>query len=260
MERGLLIRRIAQGLFWFGVLSLFAASATMVLGLTVPAAITGALGLAALAANILVAGEIVALAEPRPFSVRGAVVRGKLESHSGLSDLIVGACGTDRVASVVFGPIGKPGFEVIDGSANLRLNQTFAQPNLTRWQANLAPNVLWDIDTSSFVGEHVFDLTSLRIDQMKCHSLMGRIRVQCPSKGHAYIHCRTRFGVLEMLIPQNVGAKMTIERSGLTTMDIRNGRMTKIGENLYATPDYETASAKVEVVLQSTAGEIIITA
>jgi hypothetical protein len=175
-----------------------------------------------------------------------------------MCDLEVSACPNDRVASLRFGPFGKPGFEIAEGVAYLRLRNGLFRPNLTRWQADLAGNVLWDIDVHSSLGEVVLDLSNLRLERVSATTGLGRLSVKCPQRGYVQMHLLSLLGTIELHIPSQIGARVTIKRGQLAHVILNNERLLAIGAGRYSTPDFDTASAQAEIRIESGAGDIIL--
>ncbi len=252
------LRRIQIILCWAG-LALIAAGVAldfMAAGPALPGLLVGG-GLAALGLNILLGGDLVAGPEPRAFTARGQVVRGHLEVAAGLADLNLEAGESDRIAALCFGPFGKPAFRAEEGVATLGLKNSLL-PNLARWQAALAGNVLWDVDARSSLGDLRFDLRDLRLETVRVRTLLGRIVITCPLRGYTRMDLWAAAGEIELAIPPGVGAQITLRQGGLASVAVENERLMALGTHRYVTADYDTAAAQVEVVIRSAAGDVIL--
>jgi hypothetical protein len=258
MTKGKLARQMAQALWWIGLIMLVAGISLIVLRFRFYGVMLVGGSFAIFGFNALIGGEIVAGPEPRSFSARGAVARGRLEARTGLCDLAIGTCGSDRIAATQYGPLGKPGFEVRDGVAYLRLAQTAFQPNVTAWRADLASNVLWDIEARSFLGELELDLSDLRLEEVVVRTGAGYLRVTCPTRGYTRMSLASGIGEIEVKIPSQVGVKLAIKRGALATVTINNERIQTIKRNRYATDDFETAAAQAEIHVNISAGDVIL--
>lgn len=258
MRTGGFLRGAAQILWWVGLAMVIGGGALLALGLRLPGGLLLGGGLAALGLNAALGGELIAGGEPRPFTVRGTVVRGHLTARCGLADLVVSRAGSDRVASVIYGPIGKPDFEVQDGIARLGLIQPLGGLNISRWRADLAGNVLWDIEVRGVLGEFNLDLSGLRLERISIQTTLGRMRIACPARGYTQMELRTAGGEIELHIPPDVGAKITIKRGPLCDVVMRTDRLTASRRDRYASEDFESAPAQVEVHIEATAGDVIL--
>jgi hypothetical protein len=252
-------KRVMQVLWWGGLgLSIGGALLLILRYHLIGGAALGA-GLAALGLNALLGGgEMRTGYELRPFTARGMVVRGRLESNSLLSDLSVGSCGVDRVAMVRFGPFGKPRFNVVDNIAHLRLRGSLLRPNVASWEANLAGNILWDVEARSWLGDLTFDLGDLRLDKVDIRSALGTVDITCPAHGYARLHLKTRIGQVVLHIPPEVEARVRLKRGWLSTLRVKNERLLSAGKRRFSTPDFEGAAAQVEVTIEVGAGDVIL--
>jgi hypothetical protein len=254
------LRRFEQVLWWIGV-GLIAAGLVM---LVVPGAgrlLAGALigvGLAALGVNMILGGELVAGPEPRGFSARGDVARGYLDVAAGLCDLLVRTGPSNRIAAVRYGPVGRPEFTVEGGVARLRLASQPLRPNITRWEGNLADNILWDVQARSSLGHLRLDLREMRLQNVTAHTSLGAIRVVCPLRGFVTMELSSFAGDVEVIVPVGVGARVTVEPGPLATFTLKNERLLAEGQRRYATPSYETAESQVEIAIRCTAGDIVV--
>jgi len=222
-----------------------------------PGALIG-FGLAALGINIVLGGDLVVGPTPRSFSARGQVVRGYLDVSAGPADLDISGGTKSRIASVTHGPLGKPDFVVEEGIARLRLHNNVLVPNITRWRANLASNILWDIYARSSLGELTLDLSQLRLEKVTASTSWGHLRITCPKRGYAQIDLKTTAGLIEVTIPGGVGAHVTIESGILAHIDIQNERLLAEDRQTFTSLDYDTAAATVEIHIRADAGDVYL--
>ncbi|MBN1119642.1 MAG: hypothetical protein JXJ17_01065 [Anaerolineae bacterium] len=222
-----------------------------------PGALIG-FGLAALGINIVLGGDLVIGPTPRTFSAKGQVVRGYLDVSAGPADLDINGGTKSRIASVTHGPLGKPNFVVEEGIARLRLHNNVLIPNITQWRANLASNILWDIYARSSLGELMLDLTQLRLEKVIAATSWGHLQIICPKRGYAQIDLKTTAGLIEVTIPDGVGAHVTIESGTLANIDIQNERLLAEDQQTFTSLDFETAAATVEIRIKADAGDVHI--
>ncbi len=254
-----LSRRLILILWGVGIAATLIGTGVIVAGSRLPGTLLLGSGLLALGLNILIAGELTTGAELRPYVVRGPVVRGQFEVRMGLSDLSVGLCPNDRIAAVQYGPLGKPEFEVLEGVAHLRLKGPAFPPNIAHWKANLASNVLWDIEAHSWLGYLTMDLSQLRLDRVVADTVLGRLNIVCPARGNVRMQLKARLGEIELRIPPEVGAQVVIKKGELASLTVDNERLLALSRGRYATADFDTASAQVEIHITSPIGDITIT-
>jgi len=258
MERSGVNTRIAQGLWWVGLLSAVAGIVLLIARISLIGGLALGVGMVVLGLNTLLAGDLSTGPGGRPFSVRGPVVRGNLEARSGLSDLSVGVCPSDRIASLVYGPSGKPGFEVSEGVARVRLIQPAFPPGLADWRADLASNVLWDVKATSWLGSLNIDLSQLRLETLTAATALGHLTITCPTRGYVQLLLKTGLGEVEVNIPAQTAVKITVKRGKLASLTVKNPRLIAYRHDRYGTQDYDSASAQVEIVIESQAGDIVL--
>ncbi len=258
MERSSIRIRIALVMWWIGLALAIAGIGLSLARISLAGGLTLGGGMVLLGLNTLLAGDLVTGPGARPFSVRGPVVRGHMEASTGLSDLNIGMCGPDRIASLAYGPIGKPGFEMVEGVAWVRLKSPVFPPSLAQWRADLAGNVLWDIETQSWLGSLNLDLGNLRLEKVTARTTLGRVKITCPTRGYAEIWIKAELGDVELVVPPQTGIKLTIKRGRLASLAVRNPRLTQYRPDRYGTQDYELAGAQAEVIVETWAGDIVV--
>ena len=65
-------------------------------------------------------------------------------------------------------------------------------------------------------------------------------------------------GEIDLTIPEHVGARIMITRGALSDVEILNERLQALDAKRYATSDFETASAQVEIKIEPGSGDVII--
>lgn len=254
-----LLRRIVQITWWVGLSALVIGLVSLVGPFNLSSALFMGAGAALLGINVLVAGELSTGLEMRAFTIRGPVVRGRVDIRAGLNSVLLGSGGSDRVAAVQCGPLGKPRFEVVDGVAHLRLGKAAGLPNVAEWSADLAGNVLWTADLRSWLGDQVIDLRQLRVEELWAKNAFGHMTVICPHRGYTRMHLRTTIGRIELSIPQDTGVRITLKRGALSALAVQNDRIQVVDKAHCVTPNFETASAQLDVTIETTAGDIFLT-
>lgn len=255
------LRRVEIALFWGG-LALTVLGAVM---MAVPAArfappaiVLGA-GLAALGLNVLLGGDFIAGPRVRTYTARGQVVRGRAEIAAGLADVVLGGAPGDRVATVSFGPFGRPRIDVEEGMANVRLAAPKFPPTLARWRADLASNILWDLDARSTLGSLSLDLSELRLERVSARTTLGGLRVVCPvTRGLTELELSSTVGPVEVVIPERVGTAITVATGPFGAVRQKNERLLAPGQRRYVTADYETAASQVEIRITTSAGDVTL--
>src|SRR5688500_16794380 len=221
MEYGMR-HQLARILFWLSILAAVASAVIIAANIQVvpPTALIGITG-AVFGLSVVLGGEVIAAGQPKQYVVKGAVVRGEVEVRAGLADLALDSGKPDRVATLHHGPLGKPKLKVEDGMASLRLANGLI-PNIAQWDAKLAPNVLWDIDAKSSLGELSLDLSHLRVERVIAETGWGKIEVKVPTRGYTQLFLVSGAGDVIVHIPDEVGARFVITTGTLATVSITN--------------------------------------
>lgn len=253
-----LTRRIARLLGWLGLILIAAGLALLMLAPTPsPAPLIIGGGVTALGLGVLFGGELVLGPSPRLFTARGQVVRGDLIVQAGLCDLTISEGLDDRVVTVRFGPFGKPYFHAESGAATLRLINGL-RPNLASWEVGLAGNVLWDVDLRSTLGDLMLDLGSLRLEHVTAYTALGRLCVRGPLRGYVQMRLGSVAGVIEVNIPPQVAAQVTLHTGALASVTVHNGRLQEVDPHCYRTEDYGSAAHQIDLHVECAAGEVLI--
>jgi predicted membrane protein len=88
---------------------------------------------------------------------------------------------------------------------------------------------------------------------------MGRLRVICPETlGHTEIELKTTLGTIEVIIPEGVGAQVTVSHGSLGTVRQKNERLLAPGQRRYVTADFESAAAQVDIRIEAASGDVVL--
>lgn len=152
----------------------------------------------------------------------------------------------------------------------------------TDWQVHLNPALASDILAHSDGGNVKLDLGGMRITQVSADTGGGNIDVVLPenaadlivtaktgagnvtveigsgTNGSNMVNASSGAGNVTVLVPSSIAARIYAS-SGMGKV-IMDGRFIQIDGNTYQSPDYETAFNKVEITVESGAGNINITA
>lgn len=260
MSPKLKLRHVELALFWGGLLLAVAGAVLFAVpAVAVPAPVVLGGGLAALGLSLLLAGEVIAGPAPRSYAARGQVVRGQVAITAGLANVVLRGGLSERVAAVTFGPFGKPQIGVEEGVARVHLASPRLRPSIAGWRAELASNVLWDLEAKSSLGSLSLDLSELRLERVSAQTWMGKLSVVCPeTRGRTEIALKTVVGTIEVIIPEGVGAQVTVVHGSLGTVRQKNERLLAPGQRRYITTDFESAASQVDIRIEAVAGDVLL--
>lgn len=255
-------RLLAALSLWAAVLLMVAGAVTGLFGvLPLPPGLLLGGGLFVLGLHVLVAGDLIFSTRVRPFTARAQVSRASLEVHSGMADVAVAASdGFERLAAVRVGPDAHPDFKVEDGVAHLRVSRRLGWlPGTANWQARLANNVLWDVEAHSLVGNLDVDLREIRVETVFLKSDLGGVRVYCPRRGRPLIELEARIGDLEVVLPDNVAARVKLEGGRMANLDLDREIFERVDRETYVTLDADSAATVADITLRIQVGEARVT-
>lgn len=133
----------------------------------------------------------------------------------------------------------------------------FAGPDERRaWELGLSPGATLQLRTSLGLGDARLDLTGLTMSELRTNMGLGLIEVTLPGEGDYQARIDGAIGVTTIVIPQDLAARIHVD-SGLTTRELPDGYQ-KHGENLYASPDYDTAQDRVDLRVNQPIGVLRI--
>lgn len=158
--------------------------------------------------------------------------------------------------------------ETFNGQATLKLGlnsgsqKGFRLPwqacnGLTEWQIQLNPAVAYDISAVSGGGIIKFDLAGLAITKLYVETGGGTMDVILPdTANNLTVTAKTGAGKVVVYIPSGVAARIHAS-TGMGAVNI-DPSFPQVGEGTYESPDYESATQKIEITVGSGAGEVSV--
>jgi hypothetical protein len=122
-----------------------------------------------------------------------------------------------------------------------------AQMDLT-----LAPNVpITSLTVQTGATDARLDLSSLRVSALDMSIGAATTWLRFPqAAGTTTAHISGGASTLNIEIPQGVAAQIQL-RGGLSTVNVDQSRFPQVSDNLYRSPDYETAANKVDLSIET---------
>lgn len=128
--------------------------------------------------------------------------------------------------------------------------------NLTDWQLELNPVIPIDLAIDLGAGEADLDLAKLQVKNLKYDFGVGTLRLHLPEGSALTGEVDGGIGFLTIQVPSTVGVEIQAE-TGLVIRSLPTG-YTKAGENLYRSPNFQTAATKVNLKINLALGQLII--
>jgi hypothetical protein len=128
----------------------------------------------------------------------------------------------------------------------------------TEWQIHLNPNVPSDITAHSDGGNITLNLTGMAVTGVAADTGGGNIDVVLPDNAaNLNVTAKTGAGNVTVQIPNGLAAK--IHASSRLGKAIIAPQFIKIDDTTYQSPDFNQASDKVEITINSGAGNVSVT-
>ena len=124
------------------------------------------------------------------------------------------------------------------------------------WELALSPVPLLSINLESGVGESRLDLSGLRLERLQVQSGVGSIRVELPAQGSYSANIEGGVGAIRIELPEGLEARIQATR-GLGGLELPSG-LTRINDDTYQTPGYETATNRVDLRVNGGVGQVAI--
>jgi len=114
------------------------------------------------------------------------------------------------------------------------------------WDMGLNSEIPLELELETGAGELRLDLTNLQVVDLHLKTGASSSTVMMPSNaGHTHTHIEAGVAAMTVHIPSGVAARIHTD-SGLAAIDIDQNRFPRQGK-VYQSPDYETASNKIEL-------------
>ena len=125
------------------------------------------------------------------------------------------------------------------------------------WQVHVNPNVLSDITAHSGGGNVKLDLAGMAVTRVSANTGGGNMDVVLPDNAaNLSVTAKTGAGNVVVRIPSGVAAKIHATTGlGKATVDPRFG---KTDNNTYQSSDFDSAANKVEITVNSGAGNVSV--
>jgi Cell wall-active antibiotics response LiaF, C-terminal len=127
----------------------------------------------------------------------------------------------------------------------------------TEWQIHLNPTAPSDITAHSDGGNVKLDLTDMAVTRVSAETGGGNMDVVLPDNASGLnVKASTGAGNVVVLVPGGVAAKIRAA-TGLGKV-IVDSRFNKIDGNTYQSPGYDSAANRVEIMVNSGAGNVSV--
>jgi hypothetical protein len=126
------------------------------------------------------------------------------------------------------------------------------------WQVNLNTEVALDITLKTGASESSLDLTDLKVTNLNLETGASSTSISLPAHaGFTKMNIHSGAASVDIVFPQNVAGRIRIQ-SGIAGIDVNQSRFPQNGNN-YQSADYDTATDKVDLYIETGVGRISIT-
>ena len=147
-----------------------------------------------------------------------------------------------------------------DGQASVKLAfpqegwpEIGANPSL-RWDVNLSPRLLLDLNLTTGASTCLLDLSELRVGKLDLRAGASRIEAIMPrAAGQTDASISAGAADIVITIPEGVAAR--VKHTGISALDINEQRFPKVGD-YYVSPNYNTAANRVNIDLNTGAASV----
>lgn len=193
--------------------------------------------LIALGIQLLLYGDIAPSWQAHTFGItRGSVESASIEIESGELDVQLRALRKPgRLIAGQYTARSRPGLTVRHNHASLRMQRGQSWwLSLAHWDVGLASDLPWGVLISSYLGHLEADLHGLVIERAYLSSGIGNVHVACPRRAAGTVFARSTFGNVQLTIPQNSHARITIKIGPFGRVRVDETRFLQVEPGIYA--------------------------
>src|SRR5262249_28354527 len=106
------------------------------------------------------------------------------------------------------------------------------------------------LNVQSGASQVNMDLTGLRVSNLDMAVGASSTRLRLPDSGAMVAHISGGAATINLEVPPGVAAQVR-QRGGLSTFTIDQSRFPQVGDGLYRSPDWETATNKADITIET---------
>lgn len=125
------------------------------------------------------------------------------------------------------------------------------------WEIHLNPSIPLSLKFDSGASSSILDLSDLKVTALDIDTGASKTELTLPANaGNTHVDIDTGASSLKVTIPSGVAASIRV-KSGITSLSI-DSRFSRLDGGLYQSPDYSTASNRVDMTIDAGVGSIEI--
>lgn len=126
------------------------------------------------------------------------------------------------------------------------------------WELRLQKGLPLVLDIDNGASTSYLDLSDLQVSELDLDTGASTTEIVLPANaGMTRADIDTGASTLKLTVPAGVAASIQI-KSGLSTINVDEARFPRLAGGLYRSPDYESATNRAEIVIDSGVGTITI--
>jgi len=219
------------------------------------------LTLVVVGAIILLRGDASPSNDGRTFGItRGSVESATLVVQSGEIDVSLGALEHhERLAAGQYAHQSRPALNVDGTHARLMLDRS-RTPWLSwvDWQIGLAPNLPWEINIGSHIGQIDCDTSGLILNGALASTGFGDIRWVGPLEALQPIALRSTLGTIQFIAPASANVRVIISQGMLSKLHVNEQLYTRNEDGSYSKTGHDASSPVYEVFIYSRVGDVFL--
>jgi predicted membrane protein len=174
-------------------------------------------------------------------SISSNILEGKFTGGVGHSTHQVGA---QKQITLSADPIGKAGFP-------------WNWPEGLRWDVRLIQGMPLDLEFHTGAGESDINLNDLNVKSVLLETGASASRMTLPAQAQfTKVVVKAGMASVNLSVPRDVAARIEVN-AGMAGVNVDASRFPKTGTH-YLSPDYETATNKVEILVETGMGSVDI--
>ena len=195
-------------------------------------------------------------------------ISASLVIDSGLEDLWLDATTdktpigtTDETATLISGQytITAPPIQRHFQHATIQLNRRpFVFLNVSDWRLNLAPELPWQLEIRSWLGDHWLDCSALWLEGATCSNVFGTLRFTPPARATSPLTLHNALGDIYIQIPPDRSCRVRIHRNRYTRVHANDLRYVLLEDDSYAAGSLAESARPVLLEIYPGLGDVFL--
>ena len=168
---------------------------------------------------------------------------------------------TDETSTLLSGhyAIAPPPIQRHFQHATILLNRRpLAFLNVSDWHLNLAPELPWQLEIRSWLGDHQLDCSALWLEGATCSNVFGTLRFTPPARATSPLTLRNALGDIYIQIPPDRSCRVRIHRNRYTRIHANDLRYVLLEDGSYAAGSLAESARPVPLEIHPGLGDVFL--